>query len=400
MSPLPTVKVVDANGTPLSNVAVTFAITGGAGALTGASTVTDQQGIARVEGWTLDTRAGSNTLSATAAQLPPVVFTAIGGPGPPASMTRHNDNQFAAVGNSVPVPPAVTVADKHGNPVPGITVVFEHGLGFGTVTGPNAVTDANGRAAVGSWTLQWLGVNTLMANIPGIIFVVFTAEGYGPCHAPRHITFGTVYNGHLGNGDCHMDDAAYGDFNQFSATGSFRVSLSAPGFDALLRVYDSDRTPLAVNDNAHPDIASSVVRIIGPSSPETYVLVASSATRDTQGDFTLASEPVPANVTNCEEVFIRRPAATAQSLEPTDCFGATFYDRYTIYLKQGESVRVSMTSAALGKNLELLDPAGARVATATGEADITFVAPEAGYYIIRAGSGAPGETGPYTLGVN
>jgi hypothetical protein len=62
----PAVKVVDADGNGVPGVLVTFAVTGGGGAVTGATAETNPQGIARVGQWTLGL-AGVNTLSASAA---------------------------------------------------------------------------------------------------------------------------------------------------------------------------------------------------------------------------------------------------------------------------------------------------------------------------------------------
>jgi hypothetical protein len=82
-SPVPTppaVLVRDANDNPVSGVPVTFEVVSGGGSITGASTTTDNSGIARVGSWTLGP-AGSNVLRATAAgsgiSNNPVTFTAL-----------------------------------------------------------------------------------------------------------------------------------------------------------------------------------------------------------------------------------------------------------------------------------------------------------------------------------
>ena len=86
----PSVKVTDANSTPLGNVAVTFAVTSGGGSITGPATVqTNAAGVATVGGWTVGQIVGPNTLTATVTGLTPVTFTATGTAGAPASVVGH-----------------------------------------------------------------------------------------------------------------------------------------------------------------------------------------------------------------------------------------------------------------------------------------------------------------------
>lgn len=74
----PSVVVKDQNSQPLAGVHVIFAVTSGGGSVTGADVTTDVNGVATVGSWTLGATEGSNTLTATAANLPPVLFTANG----------------------------------------------------------------------------------------------------------------------------------------------------------------------------------------------------------------------------------------------------------------------------------------------------------------------------------
>ncbi|MDH5235040.1 MAG: Ig-like domain-containing protein [Gemmatimonadota bacterium] len=72
----PAVKLRDALGNGVAGAAVTFAVTGGGGSVTGATATTDATGIATVGNWTLGPATGANTLTATASGFPPVTFTA------------------------------------------------------------------------------------------------------------------------------------------------------------------------------------------------------------------------------------------------------------------------------------------------------------------------------------
>ena len=160
-------------------------MTAGGGSLTGASDTTDANGIATVGSWTLGPTARVNTVDATATpphvgstiQPNPLTFTAVAA----ASIVAYaGNNQTATEGTAVAIPPAVKVVDSFGVGVPGVTVTFTVQNGGASVTGAVQVTDANGIATVGSWTLV-AGTNLLFAtaNVPNLVGdpVVFTATG-------------------------------------------------------------------------------------------------------------------------------------------------------------------------------------------------------------------------------
>src|SRR5438552_6501768 len=74
----PSVIVKDANGNPVTGVAVTFAVAPGNGTITGGSQTTNTSGVATVGSWTLSATAGPNTLTASSSGLSgsPVTFSA------------------------------------------------------------------------------------------------------------------------------------------------------------------------------------------------------------------------------------------------------------------------------------------------------------------------------------
>lgn len=72
--PTPSVIARDANGAPLRNVHVTFAVTAGGGTIAGATQVTDSSGVAAVRQWTLGTTPGAQSVTATAGGMT-VTFT-------------------------------------------------------------------------------------------------------------------------------------------------------------------------------------------------------------------------------------------------------------------------------------------------------------------------------------
>jgi adhesin/invasin len=177
----PSVIVRDAAGVPVPGVPVTFTVTAGGGSVAGSPVSTNANGIATVASWTLGTAVGANTLTATATGLPTVTFNATGTAGTAATVVAvAGDAQAAVQGTSVAVPPTVLVTDASGNPVIGAAVTFAVGLGGGAATGTSQVTDTQGRAAVGSWTLGSGAINTLTATVTGSGItgnpVTFTAQ--------------------------------------------------------------------------------------------------------------------------------------------------------------------------------------------------------------------------------
>ncbi|HJQ12896.1 MAG TPA: hypothetical protein VJ840_17830 [Gemmatimonadaceae bacterium] len=221
-----------------------------------------------------------------------------------------------------------------------------------------------------------------------------------PCLARRQVDFGTSYNSHLDSSDCHLDNGTYGEYFRTTATGSFTVSLTSSTFDPRLFVYSPDQTIIAENDDANPNTQGSSLRIIGGSSPATYVFTASSGQQNQSGDFTLATEQNSTSLTDCKLAWLVRGASASQKLETTDCTGVSFYDRYSIYLKSGETVTIRMMSTMFESSVEVFGVTGHKVAGAVGGADINYTPGDTGYYLVYAASTGPNQTGSYVLTIN
>ncbi len=109
-------------------------------------------------------------------------------PAPTARMVIvSGDNQVAAPGAALPIPPAVLVTRADGSPWAGVVVTFMVTGGGGTVTGATPTTGMDGIATVGSWTLGATpGSNALTATAAdsGILGspVTFTAASFQSDH--------------------------------------------------------------------------------------------------------------------------------------------------------------------------------------------------------------------------
>lgn len=147
----------------------------------------------------------------------------INSPAPPAPATsialNGGDNQSAATGTAVPMPPSVKVTNADGGPVSSVAVTFAVASGGGSITGAGQTTDGQGIATVGSWTLGPVaGTNTLTASAEGLDGspVVFTAIGTSPATKDLASVVGGV------NSSCGLtsEGAAYcWGWNQFGQLG-------------------------------------------------------------------------------------------------------------------------------------------------------------------------------------
>jgi adhesin/invasin len=200
----PRVLVQDAFDNPVQGASVTFAVTGGGGAVVPTTAIsTSASGLAAVTSWTLGTSAGTsnNTLSATVTGINPVTFTASATAGAAASIAINAGEGLAAtVNTAVATDPQVIVLDQFGNPVAGHSVTFQVLTGSGAVVPTTAVTtDAAGLATVTSWTLGTVAGtnnNTLRAQAAGAGItnnpVAFTASA--TAGAPKTVTLSAGNN--------------------------------------------------------------------------------------------------------------------------------------------------------------------------------------------------------------
>ena len=130
------------------------------------------------------------------------------GPGtaplnPATIITVANEHQFGVIDAPVTLLPSVVVRDDSGNPVAGIRVNFVPSSGGGTVTDPQPLTDANGVATVGGWTLGTaVGENRLTVSLPGytVVPAIIRADALGKGFALDSITAGTEHT-------CGLDGA-------------------------------------------------------------------------------------------------------------------------------------------------------------------------------------------------
>ena len=187
------VRLVDAQSAPVSGATVLFTATGFNGTLTPTSATTNANGEASAT-WRLGAAAGTQTVNASSNGAAPVSFSATATAGPASQLIIvSGNNQVAGVGQALPTPVVMKVADAWENAVAGATVTFAVTSGGGSIT-PSATTDATGRASA-TWTLgPTMGVQGARATVTGIGNAVLTATATPPIYGLSHRVVDAEYN--------------------------------------------------------------------------------------------------------------------------------------------------------------------------------------------------------------
>ncbi|MDQ3242465.1 MAG: hypothetical protein M3Q09_01895 [Gemmatimonadota bacterium] len=411
VAPPPSVIVNDQNGSPMGGATVTFAVVSGGGSVSGATVTTDASGIATVGSWTLGPSTGANVLNATSGTLGGVAFTATSTAGAAASLAKTaGDNQTAAAGSAVPIPPSVLVKDANGNPRSDVSVTFAVVSGGGSITGATAVTNAAGIATVGSWTLgSSVGVNSLSATVTGVPPVTFTAGAISNvCTVRSTHTFGTSSSGTFSSNDCQFSDGSFVDFYTTSVpqAGAYFFRQSA-AFDTHILLAMPDGTAIGDNDDELDTGTNSAIKALLPAG--NYLIGAGTFAPGVLGDYTISSTTAPSDVANCEVISVVKNVTTTQNIATTDCNLANapatpiYSDKYVIFLNAGMSVTINMTSTTLDSFLQLVRPDLLVVAqndnidATTKDSRITFTVTQTNYYAIFARSVPTTAVGAYTL---
>ena len=184
------VKVVDQYGNGTPNVTVTWTATSGGGAVSPASVLTTDQGLAKAQ-WVLGSAVGVQTAKSEAGTTISTTFTASSAaPSIPSTMTIVSGNNQRGPSDSVlPESLVVRVRDQNGINVPGATVTWAAISGAGTLSPGTSTTDGAGLAKA-AWTLgSATGTQTATATVAGVPPASFTATAFKP------LVFSTLSSG-------------------------------------------------------------------------------------------------------------------------------------------------------------------------------------------------------------
>ncbi len=172
----PSVRVRDSYGNAVEGASVDFLVTSGGGFVVSTQAEADPTGVASSGAWTLGTNPGPNTLSASLSDLPSVSFQATAHADVPSRVTLlEGGGQTGTVTSALPLRPTVQIADRFGNPLVGIPVMFEVS-GGGSIQGGSSSTGPGGVALSGPWTLGTrAGPQTLRITVSGLEPLIVTA---------------------------------------------------------------------------------------------------------------------------------------------------------------------------------------------------------------------------------
>ncbi|HEX2077358.1 MAG TPA: DVUA0089 family protein [Longimicrobium sp.] len=281
------VRVLDQYGNGVPGVPVNFTASGGT--LSATRVATGAQGHARVT-LALPTRPATIQVFAGSGALGPQVFGITVTAGAPAAVVRvAGEGQSGRSGTAVTVPPAVRVTDSFGNPVPGRPVAFAPAAGSGVVTGGAAVTNADGRAQVGSWVLGEPGTNRLEVTIADLAPIAFTATSRPACGNHSYTLFATVTAVLVPDG-CVV---AGRNTEQYSFTvpsaQCVEFRMNSAQFDTYLFLLDNGRNVLAQDDDGGAGLNSLIRWRV---SAGTYYLGAAAYSNGQGGTFQLTSTAV------------------------------------------------------------------------------------------------------------
>jgi hypothetical protein len=374
------VQVQDAAGNGVPGRNVNWVIVSGGGSVQPTTSVTDASGKAFTV-WTLGPVAGTNTVTAAAAGLPQVQFSATGISAQPAQIAAQSAiSQNGTAGLAVAAPPSVRVADSNNNPVQGVTVTFLVTAGGGTVanatgsglTTATVGTNASGIATLTSWTLGTVaGANTLTATAAGsnITGNPVTFDATGQPGAPTQLVYQPGPSSVIaGQAITPAVSVAIQDANGnlvTTATNSITVALAAnPGGGTL----GGTRTVSAVGGVA----TFSTLTVDKAAAGYTLAASAAGLATATSGTFTVS--PAAAS----QLAFVQQPTGAAA--------GAVIAPPVTVAVQDAFGNTVISSSAsvtlALGTN-----PSGATLGGTLTQAAVAGVATFANLTVDKTGSG-------------
>jgi hypothetical protein len=327
------------------------------------------------------------------------------------------NNQNGSTGEPLPEMLRVVVTGSDGQPFTGATVRWDVVSREAQVSPATSITDNAGAASTTVTLGSSAGAVVVSATVDGLTAVSFSATAIVACDVIEPYAIGTTVTGTLSADDCRVADGSRVDRFSFTLTQteSIRFTQSSTVMNPFLGLDDAAGNPIAFHDDVSATDRSSRMRVFLAAG--SYVLSPSGFATTDLGDYTLASETATDAVGGCGffETWVTRGVQLTQELTTTDCQltdqGGNSYhvDLYFMYLREGETLTVSQTSAALDAYIELyrLTSSALQFVTfnddetdASGDALLTHEVAVSGVYLIAPSSSGPLEVGAYTFVVN
>ena len=172
----------------VGNARVAFAVTGGSGTVSPSVAVSSANGLVATQ-WTLGSKAGLNSITATVVDTAGQPLTYVQPQGAKLSVTSYaalsavaGDQQTAQILSDLPIAPSVKLVDSLGKPRVGVPITFTATSG-GRVAVPTVSTGADGVASPGTWTLGDIpGAQNLVARVESGTFKLLATGTGTPIH--------------------------------------------------------------------------------------------------------------------------------------------------------------------------------------------------------------------------
>jgi hypothetical protein len=235
-----------------------------------------------------------------------------------------------------------------------------------------------------------------------------TLEEVAPPPAPSALTFGQTVEGEITPEDPQDDDGKHYAAYVFSGTEGQRVQavLRSGDFDAVLAIgsAEDEFTALATDDDGLGEGTDSRLNLTLPSTGD-YVVRASPLTGEEKGLYSLelidrGPEPKPGSV------LVGATARGTLSVADALTDEGAYYDAYRFQAKKDEKLRITLVSNAFDAFIDLGEDGEDFTSIASDDdslsdthAKLDWTAPEDGWYVVRARSLGPNETGAYALTV-
>ena len=204
------------------------------------------------------------------------------------------------------------------------------------------------------------------------------------------------------------DEGKHYDAYVFTGQEGQRVQavLRSGDFDAYLEISaaDGEFSALSSDDDGLGEGTDSRLNFTLPSSGD-YILRASPLSNEGKGLYSLAlidrgPEPKPGSI------LVGATARGTLSLSDALIDGGAYYDAYRFQAKKDEKLRITLVSNAFDAFIDLGEDGEDFTSLATDDdglsdthAKLDWTAPEDGWFVVRARSLGPNETGAYALTV-
>ncbi|HEY9225418.1 MAG TPA: leishmanolysin-related zinc metalloendopeptidase [Gemmatimonadaceae bacterium] len=165
IAPAPSAIVSDSFDNAIGGAPVTVSLAGGGSAP--ANLTADAAGRVDVDGWTLGTIAGRQSLTLTSGAAT-ATFVATAAPGDPTRLVTVSGDRQRALAGSVPLEPMVLrVVDRFGNGIGGLDAALTVTAGGGSTSAPSVRSADDGSITISSWTLGKSAVPQMLRAMVG-----------------------------------------------------------------------------------------------------------------------------------------------------------------------------------------------------------------------------------------